>query len=97
MKVKNQCHNVWLMCPCRPLEGTFSCCVCFSGLQFPSPFAFTIKSHFMQLCLISLLTYPHISPVLCVFGCWFIIFCYVFSDALFCPDLYYSLFLDFLQ
>ncbi len=73
-----QCHNVWLVCPCRPLEGTFPYCVCFSGLQFPSPFALTIKSNFIQLCLIYLLTYPHISPVHCVFGCWFIILLCVF-------------------
>ncbi len=69
------CHYVWLVCPCRALEGTFPYCVCFSGLQFPSPFALTIKSHFIQLCLIYLVNLSTYKPGF--LSLWLLVYCFL--------------------
>ncbi len=73
-----------------PPEGTLLILL-FVSLDFSSHHPLLWQSSLILFSFISftLLTYPHISPIFCVFGCWFIIYCYVYSDAPFCPDLDY--------
>ncbi len=69
--------------------------VCFSGLQFPSPYALSIKPNYIQLCSITITKYSIYKPdFLCL---WLLIYCFLLrvSVTLFCPDLDYTVcFLD---